>query len=648
MARDAQRTARDTEMIATLVATATDMRREFNDLKRILADTEDVIITEVKENTERSINKAIGGPRPFPGSAPRSVVGAASQAGKPDDLPAKRRNIIRRALGLGSKGSMADLGRIEVMLNQLLKEVDELKYQTAPAGAASTHGHQSFDHLPAGQYEQDHGYEPEGAAGTSTASHASQSGSLSHSRNASAKPAYDKRYADNRISTVHEATEEEYEQPHPAHGHGNGHGQAEGAQPRYGDRNTFTPDQANHQSGPQPLATPAEATAPVQAPASNGNTPKTDKAKKHNSRGSVSWFPKSLSRWSETTTSTVTKAFRSSKGKEPSTPADGYLQDSSSRSGSDLAAYQEDYDRAMARFSSDKLHTGFSQPDLMEFTPPQPTYVQPSMRLTPEDPKYKAHRNSVNLQHPQPRSGQAQQFQMQLASQTESMWDSPMSPHSADFNASATSLQRFNQGQQPHQLQQSLPYDPQQQQQQAHNAEMDDQYSWSPAPNAAAAPPRPPKEPLDQDVDLDDGRSYQSAQHQYQQQQVQPQYTQQQMDTHGLLTATPPRNSRVSKLQKTSPLPHHSVESGYGTMTVGTASGPATHASYSAHGGSPRPAEGRSSHFSNVLAAPARRPSGPRAMTPKSAASGGSDGAVDGAAEARRRKRGKSAQLPAV
>src|SRR5262245_352826 len=130
MVRDAQRSARDTEILVTLVRSAAEMRNSFEDIKRLLADSEDVRITEVKDNTEKTVQRAIGGPRPYPGSAPRSIQGAGSQVGTDELLQAKKGNILKRALkGLTQKGSN-DLGRVEDMLNQLLSEVDALKSQS--------------------------------------------------------------------------------------------------------------------------------------------------------------------------------------------------------------------------------------------------------------------------------------------------------------------------------------------------------------------------------------------------------------------------------------------------------------------------------------------------------------------------------------
>lgn len=559
MVRDAQRSARDTEILVTLVRTAAEMRNSFDDIKKMLADTEDVIITEVKDNTDKTVQRHIGGPRPFPGSAARSVQ-TASQGGT--DNEKKTRNLWRRALkGLSAKGTN-DLTRIEDMLMQLLGEVDVLKAQTAgPQDSAP-----SLDNLqPEVQYEQDRGYEPEGHAGTSTASYASQSGHLSIPRTTSAQRGYERKVSGHRISTVPEGDEEDhYDNPNVViHNRSN--------------TDMMSPVQEITRVSSVPLGTPPQLPAGAQASLSNDNTPRTDKGKKHKSSGSSSWLPK-ISRWSETTASSVGKAFRKSKD------TDGFQ--GPSRSGSDLGEYAN-YPVADP-YGEDQLHTGFSELDLrpqrhdpnqietdMSFTmagvsrTPVPTEQAPvndhtlpqnpflQQYETPEDPKYKAHRNSLNLQHPQPRQGQTEHFKTLETSAQD--FDSPMSPKSAEFG-SVTSLTRFA-GHQPRYSNGSA-------------AVEQGQYTWegstSPAPSAsnAGGPPRPPKEPLDEASSPQRG-------------------------------VTPVRN-RISAL-------------GYKPS------------------GSPKP-ENR--NLQNVLGAPARRPSGPRAMGTRSPVPG------DGQGEDRRRKRG--------
>lgn len=560
MVRDAQRSARDTEILVTLVRTAAEMRNSFDDIKRMLADTEDVIITEVKDNTEKTVQRHIGGPRPFPGSGARSLQ-AGSQGGSDNDK--KTRNLWRRALkGLSTKGTN-DLTRIEDMLMQLLGEVDTLKAQTNP-------GHRqdgSVDNMqqPEVSYEHDRGYEPEGHAGTSSASYASQSGHLSIPRNSSAKlSSYERKVSGHRISTVPEGDEEEH----------------------YGDSNVvvhnrsgtgmMSPMQEIQRAGSLPLDTPPQIPVGQQMSLSNENTPRTDKGKKHKSSGSSSWFPK-ISRWSETTASSVGKAFRKSRDAEGD----------SLRSGTDIGDY-ENYP-VTGPYSEDHLPTpGFSEIDLR----PQrrdPNQIEPDMQFTlagvaqtpvpedqmavddehglphnpflqqqqydiPEDPKYKAHRNSLNLQHPQPRQGQTEHFR---TLETTAQEFSPMSPKSADWAGSMTSLNRFTGQQQPRYNNDS-----------SANVAEQGQYTWEGNSAASAGgPPRPPKEPLEEGI--------QSPQR-----------------------GVTPTRSRISAL-------------GYKPA------------------GSPKP---ENKNLQNALGAPTRRPSGPRAMGTKSP--------VPGEGEERRRKRG--------
>ncbi|KAK7946874.1 uncharacterized protein PG986_011195 [Apiospora aurea] len=550
MVRDAQRSARDREMIETVCQVIKEMHTSFRDVKRALADTEDQIINEVKDNTEKTVQRHLGGPRPLPGSASRSLQGG-SQAGTIDDMPAKKRGLFRRALkGLSSKGNN-DLGRIEDMLMHLLTEVDVLKQQTGGPGtlAAMSTRNQSLENMqPEMQYEQDRGYEPEGNAGTSTASHASQSGQFSiQSRGQPGRMGYERKFSDHRISTVHEGPEEEYNQP-----------QVTTANNYSNPDLLMSPAVGPARAGSVPLGTPPQAPE-NHTSFSNENTP-TDNSKKHKSKGSSSFLPK-ISRWSETTTSSIGKVFNRNSGNSRSNKNDieEFLRQPPSRSGSELN--YEVYEPADP-YNGDKLHSGFSEQNLAA-DPGTPRYQleDPPMSntySTPEDPKYKAHRNSVNLQHPQPRPGQTERFRTALESSAIN-YDTPMSPRSADWAGSATSLNRFP-------GQQSNRYSDQSAADEYRNA-----YSSSPAPQG---PPRPPKEPLD--------------------------------------TSTPPRNDRVNKLQKKqpSPLPYHSVESGYGTMT-GT-----QHArTESYHSTSPR-MENRNLSGALSSGAPARRPSGPRAMTP--------------------------------
>ena len=591
MVRDAQRSARDTELLVTLVRAATEMRNNFEDLKRLLADTEDVIITEVKENTEKTVQRAIGGPRPYPGSSRNSQAGTIN-----DDINAKKRSIFRRALkGLTSK-SANDLTRIEEMLMQLLNEVDALKAQTAGGNmqssmAPSNLDMQSYQALqPEGQYEQDQGYEPEGHAGTSTTSHPSQSGHFSVQSRASGRPGYDRKPSAYRISTVPEDNEDEYD-------HGG----------RADDMNIMTPPQ-NQPANAAPLNT-----SPA-AQGTNDNTPKTEESGKKTKSGRSSWFrlPK-ISRWSETTTSSsVPESSRHSK--QPS--RDESVNNASAPPQSEPYQYEDNYQFSQPQtFQSDKLHTGFSEQDLthgglheepqpdpatvfdqIPSPPPESNWMTHSM--TPENPKYRAHRDSLNLQHPQPRPGQTERFKAALESQALGFdVGSPMSPKSADWGASTTSLPRFPAA--PESYGSVSPG-------------LGEHYHWTsssplPAANLSAPPPRPPKEPLDyQDPNAMAPPASPGGLSQIRGTPVQM------PPMSDSRSSTPAQHKRVTALQGKQTGGSYSVESGYGTMTSGSA--PAA-GSVTTSGSSPK-LENR--NLSNALQSSAvnRRPSGPRPMTP--------------------------------
>lgn len=541
MVRDAQRSARDTEIVALLMNAAVEMRNSFREMKELVQDTGDDVIFANVENTEK-LQKAISGPRPFPGTATRSLQ-SASRADTLDEAT-KKKNLWKRALqGLSAKGTN-DLSRIEDMLVQLLGEVDVLKSQTAPPISTSGQG-QSLENLqPEGHYEQDKGYEPEG---NSTPSHAS----------VPRGPTGEHKYSDHRISTVQEH-EDEYEYDLPS---------ATTVKPNPDMLSPGFGDTLPRGGSVPPETSPQTSSGAQQTTLSADNTPRSEKGKKHKSTSSSGWIPK-ISRWSETTASSVGRAFRGSGGASKKGSKYDEFQPPS-RSGSSLASYDDayvDHDP----YGEDKLHTGFSDPTLNQARagPAQPTV--PSFALS-EDPKYKAHRNSVNLQHPQPRQAQTERHQAALEYSARE-YDNPMTPRSTDWAGSATSLSRLP----PNTNRYSA----------SSGATRDADYALS-SPKQQSAPPRPPKEPLDASVH------------------------------------TPVKGNRVASLQKNSPQAHTSYESGYGSAT-------GTYASQMTADGSPK-LENR--NLNAALGIPARRPSGPRAMTPKSPEE-------EAAREERRRKRG--------
>lgn len=116
--RDAQRNARDTEILVTLVRSAAEMRNSFEDMKKALTDQRHGIVADVDQNTERSVQKILQGPRPLPPSTPRRSRYSKSDEDAEDEAiqtRAKRAGVFRRALKGLSMGSSKDLERIEEM-----------------------------------------------------------------------------------------------------------------------------------------------------------------------------------------------------------------------------------------------------------------------------------------------------------------------------------------------------------------------------------------------------------------------------------------------------------------------------------------------------------------------------------------------------
>ncbi|KAH0558379.1 hypothetical protein GP486_004963 [Trichoglossum hirsutum] len=424
--RDAQRNARDTEILVTLVRSAAEMRNSFEDMKRLLADQEKNILDGTEKSNERSVQRMVQGPRPQPLGTPRFPRRASTEEDH-EDMPTKRRNVFRRALkGLGMKNSN-DLAKIEDMLVRLLLEVEGLKatqeLQTTGTRSQPMSMH-SYDNLQNTQQ----GYEPEGQAGTSSTN---PSGYFSNppSRQPSGMRGFDgRRASDHRISTVPEGDEElsAHDQAVPDN--------------QYNHNELTTPSQ-QVRGGSVPLDTPPQVQVPAAAH-SNENTPKTERHKKHKSSSS-SFLPK-ISRWSESTTASITKGFRGSSRKEKE------YSEAASRSGSEIdawAVYGHDPQGADRLRSAQSLEK--DSPGQENQRPPSPLIPTPepppSIGDYPEqeDPKFQAHRNSINLQHPQPRPGPSQRYQHHLESQAQN-FDTPRSLASgSDHFGSATDLDRY-------------------------------------------------------------------------------------------------------------------------------------------------------------------------------------------------------------
>jgi hypothetical protein len=392
------------------------MRTSFEDMKRFIEAQDEMVIEENGRQHDRTVRKMVGGPRPQLLGTPR-IPRRTSTDEDLEDIPTKRRNVFRRALkGLGRRSSN-DLVKIEDMLNQLLDEVAELKAGREPRPNTSTPrdtGYTSYENMR--DVAQD-GYEPEGQAGTSsTGDYLTQS--PSHQSN-KAGGLGGRRASQNRVSTVLEG-DEEPEAPLDNHEQTILDNQFEN------NERLLTPTRDARRGVSAPLGTPPRKPVPV-GTLSNEHTPKTstDKSRKHKSSSS-SFFPK-ISRWSKTTASSATDNFRNSGRRERPLSE-------MSRSGSDLNYNVTDnYDPR----GDDRLRSTVT---LDQDRPPSP--LVPSQ--VSEKPAYQAHRDSMNLQHPQPRPGPTARYQNHLESQVQNLV-TPVSPSSDQFGSNPI-LSRFAPG----------------------------------------------------------------------------------------------------------------------------------------------------------------------------------------------------------
>lgn len=394
--RDAQRNARDTEILVTLVRSAAEMRTSFEQMKKFIAEQDELIMDSSDKQHERT-HRALGGPRPLPpsGSRNRQLNNIDN-----DEMQAKRANIFKRALkGLSGK-SGNDLTKIEDMLEHLLEEVEMLR-----AGQ---------DGVPSRRASMDPtGYE-NGQNGAAMGGRPSYMGSPRQTG------------ADPRVSTVPEEDEEDEDLEIDEND-------------AYMTAHLPVKPPARHErAGSLPLNTPPR--KPVATGTrSTETTPKaSDKTRKHKSSSS-SIFPK-ISRWSKSTATSMGDNIRNSI--QPGRKERPYSE--ASRSGSDLAAdtYKsgnyydpEGDDRIRSTYTLDEV-------DQQENRPPSP--LVPSQ--VSEAPKYRAHRGSLDLQHPQPRQGPTGRYQNQLETQAQT-YATPESP-SSDHWGSNSSLPAVNPNQQ--------------------------------------------------------------------------------------------------------------------------------------------------------------------------------------------------------
>ena len=419
--RDAQRNARDTEILVTLVRSAAEMRNSFEDMKKFITDNGDEIMDTADKQHEQT-QKILGGPRPQPQSN-RSLDRTPKSQGYQSDEPAQRKNVFKRALqGLGSKNK-ADLQNIESMLMQLLDEMEALR--SSQHGGAPVNnivqGSRSISSQENVRPPTDPGYEPEGQAGTSSTG-VGNSGFFSN--NSSRQDHYrgatgGLRDSGNRVSTVMEGDEygdetEKDGQRTPNQQYPNG--APYGSPSQEVDR---ARELARGQS--EPLRTPPSMQQhSPQVHFSNENTPNLSNSggkAKHKSAGS-SFFPR-ISRWSKTTASSITDNFRSSGQQAKPRPYSDVSQSGEHVDGFDYEPQGDDRIRSNTSFANDGQYQD-------EDRPPSP--LIPSQ--VSEKPKYQAVRNSINLEHPQPRQGPTGRYQHHLENEAQTYAGDDLSPTS--------------------------------------------------------------------------------------------------------------------------------------------------------------------------------------------------------------------------
>lgn len=431
--RDAQRNARDTEILVTLVRSAAEMRNSFEDMKKFIAEQDEQILDSSERHHEKT-QRIVGGPRPQPTGAARTTRSATSE----EDLPNKRGNVFRRALrGLGTKNTQ-ELQNIEGMLMRLLDEVEGLRTTQQPGTRHGQVRHTSLVSTDNARAPTDTGYEPEGQAGTSSTGDQSGFFSNNSSRQADYRTYNQQRDSGNRVSTVMEDNEEYDDYDAQL-------GPAKAGNVRASYTPLDTPPRQDHgrqvRAGSVPLNTPPRTTPQNTGSQSNENTPHQStgdgSGRKHKSFAS-NFIPKMVSRWSKTTASSADN-FRSSVQKpRPHSEI--------SRSGSNLGEYEYEHDPQ----GDDRLRSNTSfqgeqySDDEHDDRPPSP--LIPSQ--ISDNPKYQAHRDSMNLQHPQPRQGPTGRFQSRLESEAQHYNDqlSPTSQTSSHWDQ-GSSLQTALPGQ---------------------------------------------------------------------------------------------------------------------------------------------------------------------------------------------------------
>ncbi|KAF2832471.1 hypothetical protein CC86DRAFT_366252 [Ophiobolus disseminans] len=458
--RDAQRNARDTEILVTLVRSAAETRNQLEDLKQFIKVQDNMIMGTTDKRVGLAEQRILGGPRPQPMSSPRANRSSSEDM----DIETKKKSVFKRALkGLSMKGG-GDMKHIEDMLMQLLDEVEGLKHvnQLSLDQQARSNSLTSYENLRA---SGDAGYEPEGRA--NTASSPNQSGYLSNPSSARRIQDLHSGYdvpATNRVSTVQEVSDEEYDERERAY--------------ENTERMT-TPTQEAFHERKLSQETPPQVSRAIRDPQSQENTPK----RKHKSNSSSIFGIPKISRWSKTTSSTVPETLPRNSGSSEKRPYSAHSRSSSRQS----LEYYDDEPYGMQDDDRLRSNTSLAKDDRSSIRSarsarsPSPLIPEDELQYEMEDPKYQAHRNSLNLQHPQPRAGPTGRHQNHL--ETQAQIYEPLSSPDYDQWGSMPALarNRLSQGSAPQGAGNLSPIS------------SDGGYSQHSASEQQQGPPRPPK-----------------------------------------------------------------------------------------------------------------------------------------------------------
>jgi len=339
--RDGQRSARDTEILVTLVRSASEMRNFQDEIKKFIEHQNKINMERNDMNIEKTL-KTLGGPRPQPFS-PRD----RNYSGEQEESSGKKQNIFKRALkGLNSKNPN-DLDKIEDMFMQILDEMEELREHSGmnrlPSGQPHQHhqGSDSYERQRAASYDQEEGH----------TQHDSRNHGESGRFNGVERDSYD-----------------------------DGQGGVD-----IGGRD-LTPTQERYNGGVRF----ADEDEEIKSPSKN-----TDKQNKHKSAGSsiFSGFPK-MSRWSKTTTSSA--ATEDQNNDRP------YSQHSQSGSQVDILPTEDNYmqdddDRLRSVESMNRNNQRAQSPAVPEHVKYQAQSTQP-MLLHPQPRQGSTDRHHTQLE----------------------------------------------------------------------------------------------------------------------------------------------------------------------------------------------------------------------------------------------------------